>query len=148
MIEVLGAEPAAIPWGELYTALDTGTVDGAENNPPSLLTSRQYEVSRAYSLNEHTRVPDMLVIGVDVWNRLSAEEQGWLRESARSSSRYQRKVWEESEREALGTIRRAGVTVETDVDLEAFRRKASALYEDPMYRNEEIRDLVRRIRSE
>ncbi len=76
MIEVLGAEPMAIPWGELFTALDTGTVDGAENNPPSLLSSRQYEVSHSYSLNEHTRVPDVLVIGVDVWNRLGSEEQG------------------------------------------------------------------------
>jgi tripartite ATP-independent transporter DctP family solute receptor len=148
MIEVLGAEPAAIPWGELFTALDTGTVDGAENNPPSLLTSRQYEVSHSYSLNEHTRVPDMLVIGVDVWNRLGPEEQGWVRESARASSRFQRKLWEEAENEALEKIRAAGVTVETQVDLEAFRSRAAALYEDPMYRGEEIRDLVRRIRAE
>lgn len=148
MIEVLGAEPMAIPWGELYSALDTGTVDGAENNPPSLLTSGQHGVSYSYSLNEHTRVPDMLVISVDVWNRLGPEEQRWVRESARESSRYQRKVWEEAEREALEAIRRAGVVIEREVDLEAFRRKASAMYGDPMYGAPEIRELVRRIRSE
>ncbi len=148
LIEVLGAEPAAIPWGELFTALDTGTVDGAENNPPSLVTSRQYEVSCSFSLDEHTRVPDVLVISVDVWERLGPEGQKWVRESARVSSRYQRKLWEEAEGEALEVIRKAGVQIETDVDRDAFREKAAAMYDDPMYREPAIRDLVSRIRAE
>lgn len=148
MIQVLGAEPMAIPWGELFTALDTGTVDGAENNPPSLVASRQYEVSRSYSLNEHARVPDLLVIGVDVWDRLRPEERGWVRAAARESSRFQRRAWEDSEKAALEEIRRAGVQVVEDVDREAFRRKASAMYEDPPYRDPAIRDLIRRILAE
>jgi len=148
MIQVLGAEPMAIPWGELFTALDTGTVDGAENNPPSLVSSRQHEVCGSYSLNEHARVPDLLVIGVDVWGRLSPEEREWVRAAARKSSRFQRKAWEEAEKTALEEIRRAGVRVVEDVDREAFRRKAAAMYEDPPFRTPEIRDLVRRILAE
>lgn len=148
MIQVLGAEPMAIPWGELFTALDTGTVDGAENNPPSLVASRQHEVSRSYSLNEHTRVPDLLVIGVDVWDRLRPEERRWVCEAARESSRVQRKSWEEAEAAALEEIRRAGVQVVEDVDREAFRKAAAVLYEDPAYRRAEIQDLIRRIRAE
>ncbi len=145
MIEVLGAKPMAIPWGELFTALDTGTVDGAENNPPSLLTSRQHEVTYSYSLNEHTRVPDMLVIGVDVWNRLDGVERAWLLESARASSIHQRKMWEESENEALEAIRRSGVVIETGADREAFRRAVAPMYEDPEYRAPQIRGLIERI---
>src|SRR5690606_5506107 len=60
-IAALGAAPTPIPWGELYTGLQQGVIDGAENNAPSLQTSRHYEVTKHYSLNEHTRVPDMVV---------------------------------------------------------------------------------------
>ncbi len=68
-----------------------------------------------------------------------------MRESARASSRYQRKVWEEAEQSALEAIRKAGVAIEENVDREAFRRKVAAMFED---QPGEIRDLIRRIRSE
>lgn len=147
LVELLGAKPVPIPFGELYTALDTGTVDGAENNPPSLYTTRQYEVTASYTLNEHTFIPDILIVSADTWGRLSAEEQGWLRESAHASSRYQRKLWEESVRQSLEIIEGSGVTVTRDVDKEAFRRRTAAMYEDPDYTSPAIRDLVRRIRD-
>jgi len=147
LIELLGAKPVPIPFGELYTALDTGTVDGAENNPPSLYTTRQYEVSASYSLNEHNFIPDILIVSVDTWRRLSPEEQEWLRASARASSVYQRQVWRESVRESLDAIEKAGVTVVTDVDKEPFRERTAPMYDDPDYATPEMRDLVRRIRE-
>jgi tripartite ATP-independent transporter DctP family solute receptor len=147
LVELLGAKPIPIPFGELYTALDTGTVDGAENNPPSLYTTRQYEVCASYTLNEHTFIPDILIASVDTWRRLSPQEQRWLREAAHASSIYQRKLWEESVRESLRIIEEAGVEVVTDVDKEAFREKTAPMYDDPDYATPEIRDLVRRIRA-
>jgi tripartite ATP-independent transporter DctP family solute receptor len=90
MVETLGAKPVPIPFGELYSALDTGTVDGAENNPPSLHTSRQYEVASSYSLNRHATLPDVLVIGTRTWERLNDEQRGWLRAAAQRAMQVQR----------------------------------------------------------
>lgn len=145
MIEVLGANPVPIPFGELYSALDTGTVDGAENNPPSLHTSRQYEVSSTYSLNEHTFVPDILIMSLDTWKRLSPDEQRWVKESARASSQHQRELWGRAEAEAMSEMEKYGLKIVGDVDKEAFRQKATAMYQDREYQSPEIQDLIRRI---
>lgn len=145
MMEVLGANPVPIPFGELYSALDTGTVDGAENNPPSLHTSRQYEVSAIYSLDEHTMVPDIVIMSLDAWERLTPEEQKWVKESAVASSKFQRELWELAEEEAFTEMEKAGLKVNREVDKEAFRKKAAAMYEDRDYQTPEIQDLIRRI---
>lgn len=145
MLEVLGGKPVPIPFGELYTALNTGVVDGAENNPPTLHTSRQYEVSATYCLDEHTRVPDVLVISVDAWERLTAEQQRWVKASAHASSVYQRELWLTAEQESLEAMVQSGLEVVTDVDKEAFREKAAAMYRDPDYADPEMQDLIRRI---
>jgi tripartite ATP-independent transporter DctP family solute receptor len=145
MVEVLGANPVPIPFGELYSALDTGTVDGAENNPPSLHTSKQYEVSATYSLDEHTIVPDILIMSLDTWNRLSEDERRWVEASARASSRFQRELWIKAEESSLADMQKAGLRIFRDVDKEAFRRKAAAMYQDAEYQSPVIQDLIRRI---
>jgi tripartite ATP-independent transporter DctP family solute receptor len=147
MVELLGAKPIPIPFGELYTALDTGTVDGAENNPPSLYTTRQYEVTAVYTLDEHTTIPDILIIGVDTWKRLSPEEQSWLQASADAASVHQRGLWAKAEREMLQTIEDSGVEVVRDVDREAFRKRTEPMYDDPEFAQPEVRELIRRIRA-
>jgi len=147
LVELLGAKPVPIPFGELYTALDTGTVDGAENNPPSLYTTRQYEVTATYSLNEHTIVPDILIIGVDVWNRLSQDEQDWLQAAADAASVYQRRLWAKAEQEMLTIIEQAGVEVVRDVDRDAFRARTAPMYDDDEFNQPEVRNVIRRIRA-
>ncbi|MFP4144092.1 MAG: TRAP transporter substrate-binding protein [Phycisphaeraceae bacterium] len=111
MVEVLGGQPVAVDWGELYSTLQTGGVDGAENNPPSLFKSRQFEVSEYYSLDEHTRVPDVLLIGKTTWDQLSSEQQQWLREAARESSDYQRELWAEASEEAIAAMESEGLEI-------------------------------------
>ncbi|MCB0556917.1 MAG: TRAP transporter substrate-binding protein [Phaeodactylibacter sp.] len=111
LVRALGASPTPISWGELYTALQQGVVDGAENNPPSFYTSRHYEVCKYYSLNEHTSVPDILTIGTVAWNRLTTQEQEWLQEAASEATIYQRKLWAEAEQHALEEVKKAGVEV-------------------------------------
>jgi len=147
LVELLGAKPIPIPFGELYTALDTGTVDGAENNPPSLYTTRQYEVTAAYTLNEHTIVPDILIVSVDAWSRLSSDEQSWLQASAEAASHHQRQLWAKAETEMLTIIEEAGVVIVRDVDREAFRARTAPMYDDEEFARPEIRDLVGRIRA-
>jgi tripartite ATP-independent transporter DctP family solute receptor len=147
MVELLGAKPVPIPFGELYTALDTGTVDGAENNPPSLYTTRQYEVTASYTLDEHATIPDILIIGTGTWNRLSRQEQDWLQASADAASVYQRGLWARAEQEMLATIEDSGVVVVRDVDREAFRERTAALYEEPEFAQPEVQALIRRIQA-
>ncbi|MFD0796543.1 TRAP transporter substrate-binding protein [Maribacter chungangensis] len=111
MVRGLGGSPTPISWGELYTALQQGVVDGAENNPPSFYLSRHYEVAKYYTLDEHTVLPDVLLAGTYLWDKLTPEEQGWLKQAVETSVVYQRKLWLEAENEALEAVEKAGVQI-------------------------------------
>ncbi len=110
-VKALGGSPTPISWGELYTALQSGVVDGAENNPPSFYTSHHYEVCKFYSLNEHTMVPDVLIISTKIWAGLSDIEKKWLQQAVDESVIEQRKLWAASEEESLMEVQKAGVTI-------------------------------------
>ena len=111
MIAAMGGSATPIAWGELYTALQQGVVDGAENNPPSFYLSGHYEVSKYYALNEHTSVPDMLLMSSHVWDSLDEQQQKWLQTAVDDSVAYQRELWQASTEEALAAVREAGVIV-------------------------------------
>lgn len=111
MVEAMGGAPTPISFGELYTALQAGVVDGAENNPPSFYLTRHYEVCRYYSINEHSRVPDVLIMSAHTWDRLDPEERVWVEEAVKESVDFQRILWEQSEQEALNAVIAHGVTV-------------------------------------
>ncbi len=145
MVKAQGGSPTPISWGELYTALQSGVVDGAENNPPSFYTSHHYEVCKYYSLNEHTMVPDVLIISQKVWEKLSDQERKWLQQAADESVPVQRKLWAESEKESLEIVQEAGVEVIHPAK-EPFAEKVIPLLES--YRdNERLYDLITRIRE-
>ena len=128
-VRTLGGSPTPISWGELYTALQQGIVDGAENNPPSFYTSRHYEVCKYYSLNEHTAVPDILVIGTVAWNALSTIEQSWLQQAADEASIEQRRLWQIAENEALEAVAQAGVEISRP-DKSLFIEKTQGLLKE------------------
>ncbi len=145
MIRALGGSPTPISWGELYTALQGGVVDGAENNPPSFYLSHHYEVCRFYSLTEHTTIPDVLMISTKIWNRLSDQEKQWLQEAADESEAYQRKLWEESENHSLEEIEKDGVTI-LKPDKTPFIERVQSIY-DNYRQDEKFYELIHRIRS-
>jgi tripartite ATP-independent transporter DctP family solute receptor len=145
MVGALGGSPTPIAWGELYTALQQGVVDGAENNPPSFYTSRHYEVARYYTLDEHTAVPDVLVVSTVIWNTLTPQEQRWLRQAAEESAEVQKRLWREATEEALRAVEAAGVTI-IHPDKEAFVRQVEPMIES--YReNTTVYSLFRRIQA-
>ncbi len=111
MIAALGGSATPISWGELYTALQQGVVDGAENNPPSFYLSGHYEVCKYYVINEHTAVPDMLLMSSRIWNSLDEQQQEWLQQAVDDSVAYQRELWRVSTEEALAAVQEAGVIV-------------------------------------
>jgi tripartite ATP-independent transporter DctP family solute receptor len=145
MVKALGGAPTPISFGELYTALQQGVVDGAENNPPSFYTSRHYEVCKYYSIDEHSTVPDVMLIGTNTWERLTAQEQTWLQEAADASVGYQRKVWAASEQEALDAVKAAGVQINYP-DKSPFAARVEDIYE--RYKDDpEIYELIQQIQA-
>lgn len=144
MIDAMGGSATPISWGELYTSLDQGVVDAAENNPPSLETSRHYEICDYYSLDEHTRLPDMLVISTRVWNLLSPEFQQILQDSIDESVEYQRKIWAEAEDSAMQKVQEAGVKV-IRPDKAPFRQAVKPMWEE--YEGTEIGELITQIQE-
>lgn len=146
MVKALGGSPTPISWGELYTSLQQGVVDGAENNPPSFYLSRHYEVCKYYTLDEHTVLPDVLLIGTYVWDKLNEQEQNWLNESVEESVKYQRILWAEAEEEeALREVQKAGVKIFRP-DKSLFAEKVQSIYEG--YKDDsEIYPLIKQIQE-
>ena len=111
LIRAFGASATPIAFGELYTALQQGVVDGAENNPPSFHLARHYEVCKYYSLDDHTSVPDVVIVSTHFWNSLTPQQRQWLQEAADESAIYQRKLWTASTEESLAAVEKAGVEI-------------------------------------
>ncbi len=145
MVSALGGSPTPISWGELYTSLQQGVVDGAENNPPSFYLSRHYEVCKYYILDEHTVLPDVLLSSTHFWERLSEEEKGWLKQAVESSVSYQRELWMASEEEALAAVQEAGVTI-IRPDKSLFADKVQPVL-DTYREDPELDSLIRQIKN-
>jgi tripartite ATP-independent transporter DctP family solute receptor len=145
MISLMGGNPVPISWGEIYTALQQGVVDGAENNPPSFYLSRHYELCKYYILDEHTSIPDVLVISTHVWNDLTEQERAWIKEAARESVKVQRALWKKSVDESLAAVQGAGVIILTP-DGARFREICQPLIES-FKQDLELKDLIERIEA-
>ncbi|QJR81124.1 TRAP transporter substrate-binding protein [Alteromonas pelagimontana] len=143
-VRALGAAATPVAWGELYTALQQGVVDGAENNPPSYYLSRHYEISRYYSLDEHTSVPDVMLCSSRVWNNLTPQQQQWLQQAMDDSVVYQRKLWQESTRESLEKVIADGVEV-IYPDKQPFVDAVQPFHET--FAGTEVGDLLEKIKA-
>ena len=126
MVAELGGSPTPISLGEIYTALQQGVVDGAENNPPTYHRMRHYEAAGFLSLDEHTFVPDVLLMSKRIWDGLSIEEQGWLMRAASESVDYQRDLWLAETEQSLAAVKDAGVVV-TYPDKAPFRAAVESM---------------------
>ena len=145
MVQALGGAATPIAWGELYTSLQQGVVDGAENNPPSFHLSGHYEVARYYALDEHTATPDVLLVSATLWNELTSEQRAILSDAADASAKLQLRLWRTATQAALDAVRDAGVEV-VSPDKAPFVDAVSGIYE--RYRAEpEMLELIRDIRN-
>ncbi len=144
MISTLGGSPTPIPWNELYTALQQGMVDGAENNPPSYIQSHHYEVAKHFVFNKHTRVPDILVINAERYEALPTEVQTWLTQAAQEASVFQRNLWKTKSKEAIEFAESQGVAIYTP-DLDPFIEKVTPMYD--AIENESVKITLERIRG-
>ncbi|MGY6704630.1 TRAP transporter substrate-binding protein [Roseinatronobacter sp.] len=128
-VEALGANATPLAFGEVYTSLQTGVIDGAENNAPSFESTRHYEVAKYYTLDEHLMVPEALVVSKTVWDGLSPEDRTVFRDAARASAQTQRSLWAEREAASAEVLQEAGVEFIEVEDKQPFIDAMAPVYE-------------------
>ena len=147
LMRALGAEPVSMPFDRLYLGLESGAVGASDNNWPSYVASRHYNVAKYYSLTEHSMAPAVLIFSKRVWDELSREDQAIVRAAAKDSVAHMRKLWDEYEPSARKTVETAGGEIVTDVDKKSFSDALLPLYPTVIV-EPKLRDMVRRIQSE
>jgi tripartite ATP-independent transporter DctP family solute receptor len=131
MINCLGANAVPLSYEEVYSALELGAIDGAENNWPSYEDTDHYKVAKYFCEDEHTRVPEMQLCSMHTWKLLSEEDQKIILECASESAEYERKLWSERVEESRKKVIENGVQVTTlsKFEIARFRSKVQPIYE-------------------
>ncbi len=145
MVNALGANATPMPYGEVYSAIETGVIDGAENNFPSYESAKHSEVAKYFSLDEHLIVPEVLVMAKSSWDKLSPEDQAIVKQAAKDSVAKQRELWEAREVASRKMVEEAGSTVTTP-DKQPFIDAMGPVYEKHVT-DDKLKDLVERIRA-
>ena len=146
MVDALGGNATPLPYGEVYSSIQTGVIDGAENNWPSYESSGHFEVAGYYTLDQHLIVPEVLVMSQAAWNKLSAEDQALVRQAAKDSVPVMRDLWAEREKASEEKVRAAGVEVITDIDKKPFMDAMDPVYEKHVT-SDKLKALVSEIRA-
>lgn len=128
LLQAMGANATPMPYGEVYTALKTGLVDGAENNWPSYDTSKHFEVAKFYAVTEHSMAPEMLLMSKKTYDGLTADEQKIIREAAKASVPYMRKLWDEKELASRQLVEKGGAQI-VEVDKKSFQAAMKPVYD-------------------
>jgi len=145
LLQAMGANATPMPYGEVYTALKVGTVDGAENNWPSYDTSRHFEVAKYYSLTEHSMAPEMLLMSKKVYDTLTPDEQKVIRQAAKESVPYMRKLWDEKEAKSRAAVIAGGSQI-IEVDKKSFQDAMKPVY-DKFITDAKLKDLIVRVQA-
>lgn len=147
LMRALGANPTPLPFGEVFTSLQSGVIDGAENNWPSYESTRHFEVARFYSTTEHSNVPEVLAVSRQRWQRLNEQERNILRDAARESATFQRQLWAEREQVSRRRVEQAGVTVIEIADRRPWAELMAPVYQKYTGGNARLSGMVQRIRE-
>ncbi len=144
MVRALGAQPVIMDYSEVYGALETGQIDGAENNWPSYDTMRHFEMAPYITLDGHNRIPEIQAASGETWEKLSQEDQAIIRSCARESALYERRLWKEREDESRKKLEAAGcqVTVLNEREQRRFEAMAKTVYKDFAKGYEELIDRI------
>lgn len=132
MVEALGATAVPISYDNVYSSLETKVIDGAENNWPSYEASNHYEVAKYYTIDEHTRVPEVQLCGKSTWDKLTPKDQKIIQECAKESAIYERALWVEREKQSEKIASENGVEVVrlSEKEKEQFREAMKQVYEE------------------
>ncbi len=147
LMRALGANPTPLPFGEVFTSLQSGVIDGAENNWPSYESTRHFEVAKFYTTTEHSNVPEVLAVSRQRWQRLNEQERGILRDAAREAATFQRQLWAERERVSRQRVEAAGVQVIEITDRAPWAELMTPVYQKYTGGNPRLSGMVQSIRD-
>src|SRR5216684_811601 len=145
MMNALGGNGVAMGYDQVFSALQTGVVDGAENNPPSFVFDNHYQVDKYYTLTEHLIVPEIVVFSRRTWDTLGKDDQGLIRKFSREAQSEERVLWEAYEKEAMGKATAAGIQVFDVADKKPFQDAVKPVWEKYGPR---FADIIKRIQAE
>jgi tripartite ATP-independent transporter DctP family solute receptor len=145
MMNALGGNGVAMGYDQVFSALQTGVIDGAENNPPSFVFDNHYTVAKYYTLTEHLIVPEMLVLSRKTWDGLSKDDQGLLTKFSREAQQDERVLWAQYEKQAMDKARASGVQIVELADKKPFEDAVKPVWDKYAPR---FADLIKRIRAE
>src|SRR5271165_1133627 len=129
MMTALGGNGVAMGYDQVFSALQTGVVDGAENNPPSFYFDNHYQVAKFYTLTEHLIVPEMLVFSRPTWDTLSKDDQALIKKLAREAQADERILWKKKEQQAIDKMKAAGVEIITISDKTPFQKAVKPVWD-------------------
>jgi tripartite ATP-independent transporter DctP family solute receptor len=145
MVNALGANATPMAYGEVYSALQTGVIDGAENNWPSFESAKHYEVAKHYTLDQHQIVPEVLVMSKASWDKLAPEDQAIVRQAAKDSVVKMRELWDAQEKKSRDIVEKAGVKV-SEIDKQPLIDAMKPVY-DKYLSTPELKDLAARVQA-
>lgn len=145
MVNGLGANATPMGYGEVYSALETGVIDGAENNWPSFESAKHYEIAKFITLDQHQMVPEVLVMSKASWDKLSPEDQVIVRQAAKDSVVRMRELWDAREKKSREIVEAAGVKV-SEIDKQPLIDAMKPVYEKYLS-TPELKDLAARIQA-
>lgn len=145
MVNALGANATPMAYGEVYSALETGVIDGAENNWPSFESAKHYEVAKHYTVDQHQIVPEVLVMSKSSWDRLAPEDQAIVKQAAKDSVVKMRELWDAQEKKSREIVEKAGVKV-SEIDKQPLIDAMKPVY-DKYLKTPELKDLATRIQA-
>ena len=144
MANALGANGVAMGYDQVFSALQTGVIDGAENNPPSFVFDNHYQVAKYYTLTQHLIVPEMLVFSRASWDQLSAEDQGLIKKFSRETQLDARELWNKTEAEAMQRMKTAGIEIIPIADKKPFQDAVKPVWDKY---GTKFADLIKRIQA-
>jgi tripartite ATP-independent transporter DctP family solute receptor len=144
MMNALGGNGVPMGYDQVFSALQTGVVDGAENNPPSYVFDNHYQVAKHFTLTEHLIVPEILVFSRKTWDSLSKDDQALIVKFAREAQLEERKLWQVKEQDAFAKMKTAGIDVEQIADKKPFQDAVKPVWDKY---GAKYADLIKRIEA-
>jgi len=144
MVNALGANGIAMGYDQVFSALQTGVIDGAENNPPSYVFSNHYTAAKYYTLTEHLIIPEVLAFSKKAWATLSPDDQNLIKKFGREAQFEQRELWNKYEQQAMEKAKASGCEIIPIADKTPFQNAAKPVWEKygPKYQ-----DMIKRIQA-
>lgn len=147
MVEAMDGNATPMAFAEVYQSIQTGVVDGAENNPPSYESTNHFEVAKYYSLTEHLIIPECLCMSLKTWETLTPEQQTVVMEAGRTSANLQRELWQAREAASMEIVQAGGTVVNTIADKGPFQAAMAPVYEQFIGDNPDLEGLINMIRN-